>query len=147
MTTEQKARTIRMAEKSDLEWAAARIGVGGFRDDAKGIVLERHGVVVAVVVYDTWSDTDCHMHLASDGSKRWMTREYLLEAFYYPFVTAGRRRVTGIVDEKNVPALALDLHLGFVVEGKAADATPDGDAFLLGLTRRNCRFIPREWRT
>ena len=57
-----------------VPWARERIGVSGFDDDARTIGLERDGHLVAVVVYDSFHATDVQMHIASDGTRRWMTR-------------------------------------------------------------------------
>ena len=125
-----------------LPWAQERIGVI-FREDAKAIGLERDGEVVAVVVFDTFSPADACMHIASDGTKRWMSKELLLAAFAYPFVQLGLRRLTGLVPAKNKEALAFDEHIGFVREGYHPHACPDDDLVSLGLLRENCRFIDR----
>jgi RimJ/RimL family protein N-acetyltransferase len=129
-----------------LPWAQERIGVD-FRRDAYTIGLERDGELRAVVVYDTFSKSDCCMHIASDGTRAWMSKELLLAAFAYPFVQCGLRRVTGLVPAKNKEALAFDEHIGFVREGFHPEAGPNGDDLVsLGLLRRNCRFVAKEHR-
>lgn len=137
---------IRLATEEDIAWAANKIGIARFRPDAKGIASERDGVLTAVVVFDTFSECDCNMHIASDGSRRWLTRPLMKEAFHYPFNTLGLRRVTGIVPRKNKDALLFDQRLGFEVEGICREAMPDDDVVILGLLRRNCRMIPQERR-
>lgn len=127
-----------------LPWALERIGIGQFREDAKAIGLERNGELVAVCAYDTFSPRDCQMHIASDGTGRWLTREFLVRSFAYPFIQCDLPRVTGIVAAKNRAALKFDHHLGFRTEGYCPLALPDDDAVILGLLRRECRFIPLE---
>lgn len=129
-----------------IPWAAKRIGVECFKPDAKAIGQERDGEIVAVVVFDGFSDVDCNMHIASDGSRRWLTRELLAHAFAYPFVQLRLRRVTGLVPAGNDDALRFDEHLGFVREGYHPHAMKDGDLISLGLLRENCRFIPARYR-
>lgn len=129
-----------------LAWAEGKIGVSRFREAAKAIGLERDGELAAVVVYDGFSACDCNMHIASDGTGRWMNRALLVAAFAYPFVQLGLRRVTGLVPAKNAVALAFDSHLGFEFEGVCREALPDDDIVILGLLRRKCRFIPKEYR-
>lgn len=141
------SRLIYGDEERLLSWATRRIGLVRFRADAKTIGLEKNGELAAVVVFDTFSSTDCSMHIASDGSRRWMNRELLVAAFAYPFVQCGLRRVTGLVAANNAEALAFDEHLGFEREGLFREACPDGtDLVALGMLRRNCRFIPRQAR-
>lgn len=127
-----------------LAWAAERIGVPGFRADAHTIGLERGGELVAVVVFDGFSDVDCNMHVASDGTRRWLTRAFLTACFAYPFIQCRLRRVTGLVPADNADALRFDEHLGFRREGYHPHATQTGDLISLGMLREWCRFIPQE---
>lgn len=129
-----------------LRWASERIGGLRFRDDATAIGRERGGELVSVCVFDGFSAADCNMHIASDGSRHWLTREFLVACFAYPFIQLKLRRVTGLVPAKNRDALRFDLHLGFQVEGRCRDALPDDDIIILGMLRRECRFLPSEHR-
>ena len=126
-----------------LPWAQERVGVT-FRRDAYAIGLEKAGEIVAVVVFDSFSECDCNMHIASDGTRAWMNKALLLAAFAYPFTQLGLLRVTGMVPADNEAALAFDEHLGFVREGYHPKAGPSGkDLISLGMLREACRFISR----
>lgn len=130
-----------------LEWAAKVTGIDCYRTDAKAIGQLQDGDLAAVVVFDGFTDVDCNMHLASNGSGRWMSRELLLESFAYPFIQLGMRRVTGLVPADNAAALRLNEHLGFVREGVHRLACKDGgDLVSMGLLRRDCRWIPAGYR-
>jgi RimJ/RimL family protein N-acetyltransferase len=134
-------------EEQHLPWAQERIGVT-FRSDAKTIGMERDGEIVAVVVFDSFSECDVCMHIASDGTRAWMNKALLVHAFVYPMVQLGLKRVTGLVPSKNQAALDFDEHLGFVREGYHPLAGPNGDDLIsLGMLRKNCRFIPKEFRS
>lgn len=135
------ADVIYGCENELLPWAQERIGCGPFRPDAKTIGLKRNGEIVATVVFDGFSRCDCNMHIASDGTRRWMNKALLLSAFAYPFTQLGLRRVTGLVPAKNEAALAFDQNLGFEIEGRCRHALPDDDIIVLGLLRERCRFI------
>lgn len=133
-------------EERLLPWAQERVGVT-FRPDAKTIGLERDGELRAVVIFDGFSPGDCNMHIASDGTRAWMSKSLLLSAFAYPFVQLKLRRLTGLVPANNADALAFDEHIGFVREGYHPEAGPNGtDLISMGLLRRNCRFIAKEHR-
>lgn len=138
-------RLVYGEEERLLPWAQERIGVR-FRRDAYTIGLERDGEIVAVVVFDNFSEADVNMHIASDGSRAWLNKSLLVAAFAYPFIQLGLRRVTGMVPAKNTAALKFDEHIGFVREGYHRNATPDDDLVSLGLLRQSCRFIPEEFR-
>jgi RimJ/RimL family protein N-acetyltransferase len=130
-----------------LPWAQERIGVT-FRNDAKTIGLERDGELCAVVVYDGFSECDCNMHIASDGTRAWMSKALLLSAFAFPFIQLGLLRLTGLVPADNQAALEFDENIGFVREGYHPKAGPGGkDLISLGMLRSACRFIPLENRT
>lgn len=133
-------------EERLLPWACERIGIDCFRSDARTIGLERDGVLAAVVVFDSFSDVDANIHVASDGSRLWMNRELLVSTFAYAFIQCGLRRLTGLVQSDNERALAFDEHLGFRREGYHPKAAKTGDLVSLGLLREDCRFIPMEYR-
>lgn len=131
---------------SMIEWAKARIGVSSFRSDARAIGIEGDKGLRAVVVYDGFSDTDCNMHIASDGSRTFLTREALVCWFSYPFIQLKLRRVTGLVPAKNETALKFDVGIGFEYEGLCRHALKDDDLIILGMIREKCRWIPEEYR-
>lgn len=127
-----------------LPWAQDRVSVA-FRRDAYTLGLEKNGELVAVVVYDSFGETDCAMHIASDGTKAWMNKALLLSAFAYPFKQLGLLRVTGLVPADNNAALEFDKNLGFKEEGYHPKAGPGGkDLVSLGLLKENCRFVGRD---
>lgn len=71
-----------------------------------------------------------------------MTRQALAAAFYYPFVQNGLRRLTGLVEASNTDALRLNRHMGWRPEGVLREAARNGDDLIvLGMLRRECRFI------
>lgn len=140
------ARLVYGEEQRLLPWAAERIGIRSFRRDAYTIGLERDGELTGVVVFDTFSSGDCHMHVASDGTGNWLSKELLAAAFAYPFIQLGVRRVTSPIAASNVRALAFNEHLGFRREGLHPHGAADGDLVTLGLLRTNCRFLPEQFR-
>lgn len=140
------ATVIYGQEERLLPWAREKIGTGPFRRDAFAIGLERDGELVSVAVFDNFSPCDCNVHLASDGTRRWMNKDYLLSAFAYAFVQLKLNRLTGIVPAKNAEAIAFDEHIGFEREGYCRKALPDDDIIIFGMLRENCRFITEEQR-
>ena len=125
-----------------LPWACERIGIHRFRDDARAIGRMIDGKIVGVVVYDGFSDCDCNMHVASNGSGHWLSLELLVHSFAYPFLQLEKRRVTAPVSARNKDAIRFNLHLGFKMEGVCKDGAQDDDLIIMGMTRANCRFIP-----
>lgn len=130
-----------------LAWAAAKIGIDRFHADARTIGLERDGEVVAVVVYDCFSSVQCDMHIASDGTKQWMTKDILVASFAYPFIQCGFESMTGIVPADNQRAIDFNRHLGWTEVGVRHRAGPGGkDILIMEMLRKDCRFIPGEYR-
>jgi L-amino acid N-acyltransferase YncA len=137
---------IRTDKGELLDWAAARYDDNAIDSDTHAIGIEVDGVVQAVAMYNCFTDISCNIHVVSDGGKRWASRTFLREAFAYPFVQVGLKRLTALVPAKNTDALTLDLRLGFQVEGRMAEATDNDDLVVLGMLRRNCIWIPEEYR-
>ena len=129
-----------------LSWASERIGGLQFRPDARTIGHERNGKLAAVCVFDGFSAADANIHVASDGSRRWLTRGFLAAVFAFPFIQVGLRRVTGLVPARNLVARQFNRRLGFDFEGLCRHALPDDDIVVLGMLRSRCKFIPPEYR-
>ena len=128
-----------------ISWASEVIGFTP-RPDVQHMGWQENGVLRAVVLWDGFSECDCNIHIASDGTGRWLRRPFLRAAFAHPFAQWNLRRVTALVPSKNTAALRFDLHLGFKREGVIRHALPDDDITILGLLREDCRFIPQEYR-
>ncbi len=124
-----------------VKWVAQKIGE---KDIALsyGAGLEMDGKLVAGVVFAGKTDTNVHMHVASDGTRRWMTPEYLGFCFAYPFFHLKCERVTGHVRADNLDAQRFDEHLGFIREGRLRRACADGtDLIIYGMLKEECRFL------
>lgn len=136
-----------VAKQVGLPWARGQIGmVFPFDERAKAIMLFDGDVLRAATVYTDFTYQSVSMHIASDGSKRWLTRLFLRESFAYPFEQLGVQRVTGLVAASNPDALRFDLHLGFQVEGRMRAAAQDGsDLLVLGMLRQECRHLKEEY--
>jgi RimJ/RimL family protein N-acetyltransferase len=103
---------------------------------------DRSGSLIAGCIYQNFTKTDLHMHVAALPGKRWMSKAYLGECFRYPFEQLGCRRVTGLVPGRNEVAARFDEHLGFVLEGRIRQVLANGDDLLVyGMLREECRFL------
>lgn len=111
------------------------------------IGLVRDGELVAGCLYDDYNGANVNMHIASDGSRSWLNKEFLWYSFYYPFEQLGCKRVTGLVPSSNHDARRFDEHLGFVLEAALKDAHPDGDLLVYRMFRADCRWLNVRSRT
>ena len=131
-------------EEVFIGWAEERIPHCRFRSDAHAIAHVRDRQILGVFVYDHFTPRSCFMHFASDGSKRWLTRDFLRHAFAIPFIQWGYARVTGPISELNTASRNIALKLGCVEEGRMREEGPEGeDLIIYGLLARECRFLPR----
>lgn len=122
-------------------WVAERTGGSYFKGSGQAIGLHRNGELVAAVLYDSFNGRSVQMHVASDGSKRWMNKAFLLMAFDLPFNQWRVNKIIGLVDSTNAEAIAFDRHLGFVQEHVIDGAGPNADLVILSMTRQQCRFL------
>lgn len=123
-----------------LSWAEERLACA-FDPGARAIGLEGEEGLRAVSVFERFTEGDCHMHVATTGTGFAMSRAFVLASFMFPFVQLKQRRVTGLVPAKNDRALRFNLNLGFQIEGRMREAHPDDDTIIMGMLRRECRFI------
>ncbi|GAA0696389.1 GNAT family N-acetyltransferase [Dyella marensis] len=107
---------------------------------AIGIVDDSENLI-AGVIYNHYTGSDISMHVAAEHGRLWAKPEILHGLFAFPFNQLNCRRVTGFVDSTNLHTLSFDQKLGFRIEGRLRDATPHGDMFILGMTRKECRWL------
>lgn len=124
-----------------MRFAAARIGVPEFEKYA-AIGLESDGELAAAVVFDNRCEANIMMHVASDGSRHWMTPAYMAACFGYAFKQEKVNLIVGLVRADNVEAQRFDEHLGFKKRGQLPQACTDGtDLIVYGMLKSECRYI------
>ena len=124
-----------------VEWVAKQTNEHGNFGCAVGIGIEHDGKIIAGVVYNEFNGVNMNMHVASDGSAKWLDRKFLWMAFDYPFNQAKVKRITGLVGEGNKAARSFDEHVGFRLETTLKDAHPTGDLLIYVMTRDDCRWL------
>lgn len=125
-----------------IAWAEAH-GSARYKYDAKAIGIRDESGIRAVVVYDSFTTTGCWVHVVSDGSKHWMTKEFILTAFAYPFEQLNYPRINSLVSVNNREAVEFNENFGWTREGIMREAGEDGeDLIAFGMLRRECRYLP-----
>ena len=127
--------------KGVVEWVAAQTSEFGNFGTEVGIGWLRGGQIVAGVAYANWNGPNVECHIASDGSRKWLTKQYLWTIFDYPFNQLGVDRITVCVGEGNTDSTRFVKHLGFILEAKLKGAHPTGDLLIYRMDRQDCRFI------
>lgn len=129
-----------------LAWAKDRIPGCGFDGDAKAIGLRDDGMLRGVVVFDHFTTTGCWVSVASDGSRRWMTRAFIIHVFAYVFRQLGYPRINAFVSSLNPASLAFCDGFGWTREGVLREAGHQGeDLIVFGMLRRECRWLPERF--
>lgn len=117
-----------------------------YRDDAKAIGLRDETGYRGVVIFDSFTTTGCWVHVVSDGSRRWMTREFILRAFAYPFIQCKFPRINAFVSVRNQPSLDFCDGFGWTREGILRQAGGNGeDLVIFGMLRSECRWLPERF--
>ncbi len=122
-------------------WVASRTGGKYYPGSGQAIGLQRNGELVAAVLYDNYNGNSVSMHVASDGSRSWMNKSFLLMAFDLPFNRWRVNKIIGLVDSTNHEARSFDENLGFILEHTITGAGARGDLLIYTMTRQQCRFL------
>lgn len=124
-----------------VDWIAKQTNPNGYFGNGTGIGWERAGALVGGIAYMNWNGVNIDVHVASNGSRRWISPRLLEVAFDYPFIQLGVRRITAEIGEGNADSRSFAEHLGFILEGKKKDAHPTGALCIYKMTPATCRFI------
>lgn len=131
--------------KGVVEWVAAQTSeFGNFGTDV-GIGWQKDGQIIAGVAYANWNGPNVECHIASDGSKTWLSRQFLWTIFDYPFNQLGCNRITACVGEGNSQSRNFVVRLGLELETTLKAAHPSGDLYIYRMFKDNCRWISPEF--
>lgn len=120
-------------------WVCRHAGGSWIPGRGTAIGLEKHGLLVAGVLYEDWNRANIICHIAGVG--RWANREFLRVIFDYPFRQLAVKRITVPVASVNTRARGFVEHLGFVLEATLQDAHPEGDLLIYKMTPDMCRWL------
>lgn len=130
-----------MAESFDYAaWVAERVELPRPWTEGFEVIGTRGPDHCAAAVFEHFTGRDIHIHLAAEG--RWATQAFLHSVFWYPFVQLGCERITGFVSDPEY--LSFYQLLGFRVEGTLREMFDDSDLILIGMLKRECRYIGNE---
>ena len=126
--------------KEVVEFVAKKTNEFGRFGTDIGIGWARAGALVAGVAYADWNGPNVVCHIASDGTRRWATREYLRVIFDYPFNQLRCKRITVCVGEGNGDSRRFVQHLGFRLESTLRAAHPSGDLLVYAMFKEQCKW-------
>lgn len=120
---------------------ATGIGLQEWQEWTHGGIHMKNWRLVAGVAYANYNGPNVECHIASDGSRRWLNREYLGVIFDYPFRQLKVDRITVCVGQGNTASRRFVQHLGFTEEAALAGAHPTGDLIIYRLRKPQCRWL------
>jgi len=121
-------------------WVCNKTG-GVFDGLGTGIGIEQDGKLIGAVLYDNYNGQSICIHVASDGTSNWMTRDFLRMAFDYPFNQLGVKVILGMVDSANLAARRFDEALGFKLEHTILNAGSQEHLLIYSMRPAQCRFL------
>ena len=108
--------------------------------ECAAIGIEKDGAIIAGVVFDEWNGANANITVASDGSRKWLNRHFLLAVFDYAFNVLKAKRLTALIAEFNKDSMRFCRHIGFTPEATLTDAHPSGDLYVYRLMRDECKW-------
>lgn len=124
-----------------LAFLNAAFGTNHRMDRVRVLGILRGEAIAAVIMYSRMSPRSCEMTIATDGARDWATRSVLRAAFNYAFSLLALHRVTVVIHECNAASIDLCERLGFKREGVVRESFEDANGVVMGMLRRECRWI------
>ena len=125
-------------------WVAKRTNVSSF-GPAATIGIADGNRLIAGVVYSNFREGNIEASIAADHPG-WCRRGVLRALMSYPFDQLQCRRITCLIPSTHVKSLRLCRGLGFKIEGLCREGFGPGvDAIVMGLLRRECRWLKVEY--
>ncbi len=122
-------------------WVSEKAG-GRYVEGATGLGMVKDGELAVGIMYDGYTGRggSILMHSRCDNPKA-TSKWFFWAIFSYPFEQLGVNRAFVIVHENNKRALKLNKKLGFVGDTVIKDYFPDGDAVLLAMYKKDCKWL------
>lgn len=134
-----------------LKWMQERIGCEGdfTANECRTIAHvamheDRPPEILAVVAINRWSPFACEGNIASNGSRRWLTRDFAFTVYDFVFRHADKSRFNFTVSVENQAAINMHEKLGHIFAAHLDDAFGENkDALIYGLTRK--KWLAGPW--
>ena len=127
------------------DWAAARCRMGDakFHEQAYAVAcLDDDREIRAVAVFYETYDGHYDVHFASDGSRRWATKNILRGMYAFGFVTLQADVLWTTTGASDIPCLVADIKCGWQIEGRVRQTMPDGsDGILMSMRVGDCVYF------
>ena len=123
------------------KWVTEKAG-GRYTKGATGMGIIKDGKLEVGIMYDGFTGRGGSILMSSRCDNPKATSKWFYWAIFdYPFNQLGVKRCNVLVHENNERALKLNIKLGFVRDTVIKDYFPDGDAVLLAMYKKDCRWL------
>ena len=114
-------------------------------EGSKGLVQLRDGEPIAACLYEGFNGHNIIMHCAGEPGRGWLTRQFLFNAFDYPFNQLKVTRITLLVESDNADCIRFVKHLGFGLEATLHGAAASGqDTLVFVMYKESCQHVRAE---
>ena len=126
-------------------WISEKVDVE-YLDGNPCFGTEKDGELIGAVMFNSWNGSNVCIHNRIDHPAA-ITRQLLHAVFSFAFKTLGARRITGAVIGNNYKAVALNLRLGFELEGVFKNYLPGerGDIVHFVMWPSTCRYLGEDY--
>lgn len=114
-------------------WLPGRGHIIGLWEDARG--------PLAACLFEASNGASIMLHIATNGTRRWMNREYLWFVFHFPFVQLGITKIIAPVESTNATCARFVEHIGFALEATLKECAPKGDLLIYTMTKDQCKWL------
>lgn len=123
------------------KWVSEKAG-GRYTQGATGIGIIKDGKLAVGIMYDGYTGRGGSILMGSRCDDPKATSKWFFWAIFdYPFNQLGVKRCNVLVHENNEKALKLNRKLGFSGDTVIKDYFPDGDAVLLAMYKKDCKWL------
>ena len=123
------------------QWIFDRTGGGVYDGSWSTIAHVKDGQIVAACGYSHYTGDEVSIHIASDQTRRSVTKEFLNCVFEYPFQQLKVKRLYGWVPTQFPDCIKFCLKLGFTVDRVLKDTEIAGDVVIFSMTPEQCRWL------
>ena len=122
-------------------WISEKVDVD-YLDGNPCFGTEKDGKLVGAVMLSDWNGSNINIHQRMESHYA-ITRDLLFVTFNYVFTYLKARRLSGAVIGNNAKAIALNLHLGFELDGVFKDLFPgpNGTVTHFVMWPEKCRYL------
>lgn len=103
--------------------------------------LNPDGSPLVVVVFTRFTPYNCEMSIASDGSRKWYSKEFVSTCYRYAFIQAKLWRITVVIEDDNEKSLKLCRQLGHTQESVLKHWFGEKDGIVMRMTKDTCKWL------